>query len=100
MFCGRNLQHMALFGATMIGFCMVFQYTTLVVLTPGPVLGAPGQGLVPRRPGAPFWGPERGPEKCDFVRLGGFLRDTPREATGARSLTMAMTNPSPFAVSM
>ena len=53
---GHNLQHVAPFGATTSGFCMVFQYATLIFSTPDPIFGAPGQGLGPGRPGAPFWG--------------------------------------------
>ena len=51
---GHNLQHMAPFGATTSGFCMVFQPATLIFSTLDPIFGAPGPGLGPRRPGPPF----------------------------------------------
>ena len=65
---GRNLQHMAPFGATTIGFCMVFRYATLIFLTPDPIFGAPGPGLGPRRPGGPFWAQNGGPENMILWR--------------------------------
>ena len=63
---GHNLQHMALFEALTSGFGMVFPYATLIFLTLDPIFGAPGQGLGPGRPGAPFWA-TTGPENRDFV---------------------------------
>ena len=51
---GHNLQHMAPFGATTGGFCVVFQYATLIFLTPEPIFGAPGPQLGPGRPWALF----------------------------------------------
>ena len=68
MVWGYNLQHMAPFGALTSGFCMVFQPATLIFLTPDPILGAPGQGLGPRRPGGPFWAQNGGPENMILWR--------------------------------
>ena len=48
------MQHMAPFGISTIGFCMVFQYATLIFSTLDPIFGAPGPGLGPRRPSPPF----------------------------------------------
>ena len=39
MVFGHNLQHMAPFGIPTSGFCMVFQYGSLIFSTPGPILG-------------------------------------------------------------
>ena len=68
MVWGHNLQRMAPFGALTSGFCMVFQYATLIFLIPGPIFGAPGQGLGPQRPGGPFWAQNGGPENITLWR--------------------------------
>ena len=45
---GHNLQHIAPFVIPTTGFCMVFQYTTLVCSTQGTILG----------PQIPNWDPD------------------------------------------
>ena len=67
MVWSHNLQHTALFGATTGGFCMVFQYATLIFCALEPMFGAPTPHLGPGRPGALFGGPKKGPEKHNFV---------------------------------
>ena len=54
MVLGHDLQHMAPFGATTTGFCMVFQPATLIFSTLDSIFGGPGPGLGPRRPGPPL----------------------------------------------
>ena len=54
MVWGHNLQHMAPFGATTIRFCMVFQYATLICLTPDPIFGALTPHLGPGRARGPL----------------------------------------------
>ena len=68
MVSGHNLQHMAPFEALTNGFCMVFRPATLIFLTPGPIFGALGQGLGPRRPGGPFWAQNGGPKNATLWR--------------------------------
>ena len=70
MVFGHNLQHMAPFGIPTSGFCMVFQYGSLIFSTPEPIFGTPdprsGSGRVPAGLGT-FFAKKRGPEKLDFV---------------------------------
>ena len=63
MVFGRDLQHMAPFGISTSGFCMVFRYANLVFSTPDLKFGGPG---APAGPGT-FLGQKRGPGKHDFV---------------------------------
>ena len=59
---GHNLQHMAPFGIPTTGFCMVFQYATLVFSTLGTVLGTPDIKFGSRLGRGPF-GHTNGPRK-------------------------------------
>ena len=59
---GHHLQHMAPFGATTGGFCMVFQRATLIFSTPEPILGASGLGLGLGRPASPLGAQSGGPK--------------------------------------
>ena len=63
MVWGHNLQHMAPIGATTIGFCMVFQYATLIFLTLDPIFGADNPGSGSWKAWAPFLGPKQRQEK-------------------------------------
>ena len=47
---------------------MVFQYSTLIFLTPEPIFGAPGPHLGPGRPGVPFWAQKGGPKNITLWR--------------------------------
>ena len=64
MVFGHNLQHMAPFGISTSGFCMVFRYANLICSTTDLKFGAPG---VPAGWG-PFFQQRWGPEKHDFVK--------------------------------
>ena len=70
MVFGHNLQHMAPFGIPTSGFCMVFQYGSLIFSTPDPILGPPdprfGSWRVPAGLGT-FFAQKRGPGKHDIV---------------------------------
>ena len=73
------MQHMAPFGISTIGFCMVFRHATLVFSTPGTIFGPPDLDLGPGWPGPPFLGKKGGPEnmtlwkKWSLVRFEGDL---------------------------
>ena len=63
MVFGHNLQHMAPFGISTSGFCMVFRYANLIFSIMDLKFGAPG---VLAGPGT-FLGQKRGPGKHDSV---------------------------------
>ena len=54
MVFGHNLQHMAPFGVSTTGFCMVFRHATLVCSTPGAIFGTPDPNFGPRLGQGPF----------------------------------------------
>ena len=59
--------HMAPFGATTNGICMVFQPATLIFSTLDPILEPQVQVWVPEGP-VPLRGQKWRPEKLDFVK--------------------------------
>ena len=67
MVFGHNLQHIAPFGIPTSGFCMVFQYGSLIFSTPGPILGPQDLDLGSGWAGDLFWTKRGGGGKQVFV---------------------------------
>ena len=68
MVCGHNLQHMAPFGALTNGFCMFFDSSTLIFLTPDLIFGAPNPRARPWEAQGPFWAQKGGPKNITLWR--------------------------------
>ena len=67
MVLGCNLQHMAPFGISTTGCCMVVQHATLSFSALGVILGPPDLDLSPGWPGSPF------------ARFSTFVKGAPRQ---------------------